>query len=199
MKGWPEERRRRILDLLGAGRVSVQELSGELGVSAVTIRRDLAALNADGRLLRVHGGAMPSARMTCELSFREKASQHTAEKEAIGRAAAALAPRDATVFFDTGTTTLAVARALRHAKPRTIITVNLFIAAELIGEADTRVLMPGGEVGRKSPDLLGEWALRTLSEVNVDIAFLGCDSVDIADGFYAVTPESAAVSRLMLS
>ncbi len=194
----PQERQRKILGLLSAGSVSVQALAKKLRVSEISIRRDLAALQRQGKLLRVYGGAVANERVAYEFSFKEKESRNLEAKEAIGRAAARLVQPGAVVFLDTGTTSLAVARALRAVRPSIIVTINLCIASEYVGQREVRVLVPGGEVGALSPDLYGEWTLETLSNVNVDVAFLGCDSVNPVDGFYAADTRSASVSRLML-
>ena len=194
----PQERRQRILERLPAGSVSVHDLVAEFGVSEITIRRDLALLEKEGRLQRVHGGAVSNERMAYEFSFKEKELRNRGAKEAIGAAAARLVAPGAAVFLDTGTTALAVARALRAARPGLIVTINLCVASEYVGQREIRVLVPGGEVGMLSPDLYGEWTLERLSDVTVDVAFLGCDRVDPTDGFYSTDTQSASVSRLML-
>jgi DeoR family transcriptional regulator, aga operon transcriptional repressor len=195
----PQERLRLIMDRLHAGSVSVQKLARETGVSEITVRRDLASLERKGKLLRVYGGAVPKERVAYEFSFKEKESLNREQKESIGRAAAGLVGPGVALFLDTGTTSLAAARAMRAVKPRVIITVNLCIASEYVGQRETRVLVPGGEVSALSPDIYGDWTLETLSNVTVDVAFLGCDAVDLSDGFYSADTRSAAVCRLMLT
>jgi DeoR/GlpR family transcriptional regulator of sugar metabolism len=195
----PAERQKRIADLLRGGSVSVQNLSKRLGASEITIRRDLDALRRQGKLVRTYGGALPKERMAYEFSFKEKELRQREAKESIGRAAAGLVEPGSVVFLDTGTTALAAARALRGVKPATIVTVNLCVASEYVGQRDVRVLVPGGEVGALSPDVYGDWTIERLSGTTVDVAFLGCDAVDPADGFYSADTRSAAVCRLMLS
>ena len=198
MRSSPTERQQRILGLLRTGSVSVPKLARQLNTSEITIRRDLVALKAQGKLLRVYGGALPRERAAFEFSFKEKEALQREAKESIGRAAASLVEADSVCFLDTGTTALAAARAMRAARPRTIVTVNLCIASEYVGQRETRVLVPGGEVGALSPDLYGDWTLETLSNVTVDLAFLGCDAVDLNDGFYSADTRTAAVCRLMI-
>lgn len=200
MRASPRQRQRRILDFLsGNGSVSVQVISRKLKVSEITARRDLAVLERQGRLLRVYGGAIANERMAYEFSFQEKESRHRAAKQAVARAAAGLIEPGAAVFLDAGTTALAVARALRGARPGVILTNNLCVASEYVGQREVRVMVPGGEVGALSPDVMGEWTLERLADVTVDVAFLGCDAVDPAEGFYAAELRSTAVSRLMLT
>jgi len=192
------ERRQRITEQVNLASVSVLELVREFGVSEMTIRRDLAELEQQGRILRVHGGAIASGRLAYESAFRIKEKQNVEAKKAIGEMAAKLAgPRDV-VFIDTGSTALSVARAMRQRSPRILITPNLAAALELVGGPDNRILVCGGELSHQAPDLYGEWALQVLSSIYVDIAFFGCDAIDSA-GFYASDTRSAAVSRLVLS
>jgi DeoR family transcriptional regulator of aga operon len=198
LRSSPPERQLRILDLLRAGGVSVPNLARQLSTSEITIRRDLVALKGQGKLLRVYGGALPRERVAFEFSFKEKEALQREAKESIGRAAAGLVEAGSVLFLDTGTTALAAARAMRAVKPRVIVTVNLCIASEYVGQSETRVLVPGGEVGALSPDLYGDWTLETLSNVTVNVAFLGCDAVDLNDGFYSADTRSAAVCRLMI-
>lgn len=197
MKLSNEERRQRIIEQVSCGGVAVSDLVRSFGVSEMTIRRDLAALEEEGKILRVHGGALSTERLAYEFSFKVKVSQNIEAKRAIGELAAKLVrPMDA-VFVDTGSTALAVARALRQHSPGIVITSNLAAALEFVG-GNIRVLVTGGELSPHSPDLYGEWALDVLAGVNVDVAFFGCDAFDHA-GFYASDTRSAAVSRLMLS
>jgi len=198
VKTSPEERRRKILDLLSAGSVSVQELARKLAVSEISIRRDLARLEQEGKLLRVYGGAMANERVAYEFSFKEKEARNRPAKRTIGRAAAGLVSPGDAIFVDTGTTGLVVARALRSTKPSVIVTTNLYVASEYVGQRDVRVLVPGGEVGAVSPDLGGEWTMSALSSITVDVSFVGCDSVDLAEGFYTTDLRGAAVTRLMI-
>jgi len=193
-----EERQRRIIEIVNHRSVLVSELVREFVVSEMTIRRDLAALEQQGRILRVHGGAIASGRLAYEFAFQIKEAQNIEAKKAIGEAAARLVGPQDVVFIDTGTTALAVARAVRQRRPRILITSNLAAALEFVGAGNTRILVTGGELSHQSPDLYGEWALQVLSAIHVDIAFFGCDAVDAA-GFYASDTRSAAVSRLMLS
>ncbi len=197
MKVTARERRERIVARLAGGGVRVPELAREMGVTVLTVRRDLERLERMGRVIRTHGGAVPRDRLAYEESFKEKMSRNQGLKDAIGRAAAALVEPGCAVFLDTGTTTLAIARALRTVKPLTIVTVNLRIALDFVGEEGIRVIMPGGEVGYKGPDLMGDMAVRNLSELMVDVAFLGCDAIDAEHGFWTTNYDSVSICRLM--
>ena len=192
------ERRERIVDQVVHGAVSVADLVRQFRVSEMTVRRDLAALEQEGKLVRVHGGAISSRRLAYEYSFKVKEAHSVEAKRLIGETAAELIRPMDVVFVDTGSTALAVARALARQNPRVMITSNLAAAMEMVG-TNIRILVAGGELSPHSPDLYGEWTLQILSTVNVDIAFFGCDAVDPATGFYASDTRSAAVARLMMS
>lgn len=193
------ERRRSILELVSQSTITVSDLVGEFGVSEMTIRRDLDALENQGKLLRVHGGAIAREQLAYELSFKEKEGKNSAAKKAIGEAAAALVSPTDVVFIDTGSTALAVARAVRRQSARVVVTCNMAAALEFVGSKDIRILVTGGELSSNSPDLYGEWALQVLSTISVDIAFFGCDAVDPASGVYAADTRSAAVTRTVLA
>jgi len=194
----PQERHKKILDALLGGGMSVQKMVAKFGVSEITVRRDLALLERQGKLFRVHGGAVANQKVAYEFSFREKERQNRAEKQGIARAAAKLVEPGDAVYIDTGTTALEVARNLRARSPEIIVTVNLSVAAEYVCQEDMRVMIAGGELGARSPDVYGELALSNLADFQVDVAFLGCDGFDIERGYSATDVRSGAVSRLMI-
>lgn len=194
----PEERRQRIAEMLRHGRISVARLGRELRISEMTVRRDLDALEREGKLERVHGGALPNDRLAYEFSFKEKESQNREAKEEIGQLAAGLVRPGDAVFLDAGTTAVSIARALRVVKPSLIVTINLRAALESAGQKGVQVFVPGGELRAASPEVYGETTVEILSRINVDVAFLGCDAVDV-NAFYSTDMRSPAVSRMVMS
>ena len=139
-----EERRRAILDLLThQGRVLVTELARQFETSQVTIRKDLEILHAHGLVHRTHGGALPSRDGALEdPTLREKEKLHHQEKLRIAESAAQKVKEGQVVILDSGTTTTAIARALRNFQNLTIITNAVNIAAELAGTA-VEVILTG--------------------------------------------------------
>src|ERR1700681_296600 len=128
-----EERRRRICEFLRAdGRVTVEALATRFGISQVTIRADLSALESAGALIRTHGAALPREQDEDE-PLGVKQLQHHTEKVRIAQAAAALIEDGETIILDSGTTTAEIARALRKAcfKSINVITNALNVAALL--------------------------------------------------------------------
>src|SRR6266852_1040298 len=150
-----EERRRAILDLITRqGRVLVTELSRDFETSQVTIREDLEILHAHGLVHRTHGGALPAREGALEdPTLREKEKLHRQEKLHIAEAAAARVKEGQVLILDSGTTTTAIARALRNFKNLTIITNALNIAAELAGTT-VEVILTGGTLRKNSFSLV---------------------------------------------
>src|SRR6266852_9305841 len=119
-----EERRRAILDLITRqGRVLVTDLARQFETSQVTIRKDLEILHAHGLVHRTHGGALPCREgALADPTLREKEKLHRREKLRIAEAAAAMVQKGQVVILDSGTTTTAIARALRNFHDLTIVT-----------------------------------------------------------------------------
>jgi len=113
-----EERRRHILEILNReGRVLVVDLAKQFHTSQVTIRKDLDVLQAHGRIQRSHGGALPARESALEdPTLREKEKLHRKEKLQIAAAAARMVREGQVVILDSGTTTTAIARALRNSR-----------------------------------------------------------------------------------
>src|SRR3984957_19403245 len=130
-----EERRQHIFSLAQKhGRVLVEELSESLGISRITIRKDLDYLQSKGLLLRTHGGALlPGNGALSDPSLQEKEGRHTQEKLRIAAAAANLVQEGQCVLLDSGTTTTAIAKALKRFSHLTIITNAVNVAGELCG------------------------------------------------------------------
>lgn len=163
-------RRQLILQAVRAGEgAQVADLASSLGVSQMTVRRDLAALNAQGRLTRVHGGAVVTDQ---EPPFGAVEIERREAKQRIGQAAAALAHDGQTVMIDIGTTTLALAQQL-HGRQLTVITSSLAVLQELIGEPSIELVVLGGVVRRNYRSLVGVLAEDALRQFSADVAFLG--------------------------
>jgi DeoR family transcriptional regulator of aga operon len=193
-----EERRRAILDILNRdGRVLVTEMAGQFHTSQVTIRKDLEILHAHGLVHRTHGGALPAREGALEdPTLREKEKLHRKEKVHIAAAAARLVKEGQVVILDSGTTTTAIARALRNFQNLTIVTNAVNIAAELAG-ARVEVILTGGTLRKNSFSLVGPIAEETLRRLNADILFLGVDGFDVHYGLSTPNLLEAKVNRVM--
>jgi len=194
------ERRRQILKLLRSGSsIDTADLSQRLGVSEMTIRRDLSDLEAQNMILRSYGGATLARRIYLEFQFDQRRQGSLAAKQAIGRYAAGLVEPEETIFINSGTTTLELARELtRRAIPLTVATQSLAIGSELWGQEQIKVLMLGGQLSEGSPDLTGPVCEHSLEMLHATKAFLGCDGLQADRGFFAEQPEAARVSATMV-
>jgi DeoR/GlpR family transcriptional regulator of sugar metabolism len=168
------QRRGLILDAVrnGSG-AEVVVLAQRFSVSEMTVRRDLAHLAQEGKLTRVHGGAVRDRE---EPPFAAIVVEHKAEKDRIGRAAACLVADGQTVMIDIGTTTLAVARHL-HGRNVTVITSNLAVVEELLPDPEIELIVLGGIVRRNYRSLVGVLAEDGLRQLSADVAFLGASGV----------------------
>ena len=172
-------RQEKIIALIGeTNEGSIQEFAKLFKVSEMTIRRDLDQLAKQGRVIRTHGGAALAGRVSFEFSFLKRQKQSQVEKEAIAQQAADLVQDGQSVMLDSGTTTLAVARALRGKKGMTVITTSLPIASELQYQEEIRVLLLGGYLRSGAPDMEGALTESNLEQLRADIAFLGADGID---------------------
>jgi DeoR family transcriptional regulator of aga operon len=194
-----EERRRAILDILHRqGRVLVAELSRHFQTSQVTIRKDLEILHAHGQVHRTHGGALPARESVLEdPTLREKEKLHRQEKLRIAEAAAGKVTEGQVVILDSGTTTTAIARALRDFRSLTIVTNAVNIAAELTGTA-VEVILTGGTLRKNSFSLVGPIAEETLRRLSADLLFLGVDGFDVHYGLTTPNLLEAKVNRVMV-
>ena len=179
---FPDQRKQQILELLANdGSVTVAQLSSLLGVSSVSIRRDLGALQAAGLLKRTHGGAVTGHIAAFEPSEAEKEDQLREEKIAIAEVAAAMVQEGETVLLDAGSTTLQIAKLLKARRDIAVITNALNIAAELAsGEAEITLI--GGSLRTNTLSLVGPVAENTLASLYVDRLFLAANGVDLKRG-----------------
>ncbi len=178
----PERRREQIVGYLSThDRAAVGELSQILGVSEVTIRKDLDVLEFQGLLMRVHGGAMASGRGRLELHFAAREQDHLEEKRRIAHAAAALVEFGQRIFLDASTTALQVARLLKDREDLTVVTNGLYTALELNFSEGIRTIVVGGTLRHRSSSLVGSLSADLLQRLRVDIGFFGARAVT-ADG-----------------
>ena len=180
-----EPRHQEILELLRArGSCSVDFLARRLGVSEMTIRRDLQTLEEEARVVRTHGGATLAERVAFEFSFLQRTQVNQAAKHAIAAAAAREIGKARTLMLDSGTTTLALAERLKSHTGLTVITTSLPIASTLQFSPGIELLLLGGLLRRDAPDLGGALTEANLENLRADIAFIGADAIDAKGGVY---------------
>ena len=190
------ERREHILAWVRSGKARVDELARALDVTESTIRRDLARLDADGKITRTYGGAVVGHGREPSLHERELAARQ--EKDAIARHAAELVGGDGdTVLLDAGTTTGRLAHHLRVHTGLTVATSGLSALNELAGADGVTLILLGGHVRHVSQGVVGPYAEMVLRRLTVDRAFLGADGLVAGRGICEAEPTQAALKELM--
>jgi DeoR/GlpR family transcriptional regulator of sugar metabolism len=190
-------RRKQLLlaRLAAEGQLVAKALAQELGTSEDTIRRDLRELAADGRLQRVHGGALPASAAMGDLAVREQVS--VADKAALGRFGAALIRPGQVVILDGGTTAMQVARHLAPGLRATIVTHSPPVAVELARHPGIEILVLGGRLFRHSMVNVGADVIDAASRLRADLFFLGVTGVHPEAGLSTGDAEEAAVKRAL--
>lgn len=196
---YAEERQREILRRARAeGRVDVVKLAEELSVTSETIRRDLTVLDRAGVIRRVHGGAMPVERLGFEPALAARDAVMTAEKERIAKAAMVELPAEGAVIIDAGSTTERLARILPADRELTVVVNAPPLATLLAARTNITVIMLGGRVRPRTLATVDDWNLRLLSQLHVDVAFMGTNGLTLECGFTTPDPAEAAVKRSMI-
>lgn len=202
-----KQRKQYILNLLQEeGQVVAKALAQELGLSEDTIRRDLRDLAKEGRLQRVHGGALPASAAVVDFSQRQEIAPKG--KVAIGKAAAKLVQPDQVVLLDGGTTAVQVARHLPHELEATVVTHSPTIAVELAAHPKVEVVMIGGRLFKHSVVAVGVAAVEALSHIRADIFFMGVTGVhpeaglstgDLEEGYMKKALSEHAAETIVLA
>jgi DeoR/GlpR family transcriptional regulator of sugar metabolism len=180
--------------------VTVPELSHHFAVSEVTIRKDLAWLEAQGLAVRTHGGAILAAAgaSPSEMSFDVREQLLRAEKERIGEAAARYVQDGETIALDASTTALAMAPFLRSKRDLTVVTNGVRMGMELIKAPTLSVLMLGGMLRRESYSVVGTWGRSVLEQVHISKAFVGARGLTLRAGLTDVNAEEVELKRAMV-
>lgn len=196
----PDRRRDQILAYLSArDRTSVGELSQVLGVSEVTVRKDLDVLESQGVLTRVHGGAVVSGRGRLELFFATREQEHLEEKRRIAQAAAALIKSGQQIFLDASTTALQVARLIKDREDLVVVTNGLYTALELNFCEGITTVVVGGTMRRRSSSLVGSLNFNTLQRLRVDVGLFGARGVTADDGLMESDLDEAQLKQQLVS
>ena len=175
----PVERRQKILNLVKKrGVVSINDLVSLLGVSHMTVRRDLEKLEREGLVISVSGGVQISRKLSYEPSHLAKAEMAAEEKKRIGRAASALIPENVCIYMDAGTTSLALANFIAERAGLTIVTNDFAVLSFLADKGDNILIHAGGLLRPQNRSSVGMLAARTLESLSFDIAFLSASSWD---------------------
>jgi DeoR/GlpR family transcriptional regulator of sugar metabolism len=190
------QRKSYLMDVLKRdGQIIAKPLSGELGVSEDTIRRDLRELAREGLLQRVHGGALPASPATADFAARQQIAVDS--KNAVGRAAALLVQPGQVVFVDGGTTAIQLARHLPPTLKATVVTHSPSIAVELADHPNVEVIMLGGRLFKHSVVAVGASTLEAIVQIRADVYFMGVCSLHPQAGLSTGDFEEAGIKRAL--
>lgn len=167
-----------------------------MGVSDVTIRRDLESLERRGLLERTHGGAVITRWMRAEPPYLEAIARNTEEKQIIGQTAASLAEPGDAVYLNGGTTTLQVFRHLRAPRLK-VVTNHVGIALEA-ADTDIELLLLGGQYRAPSNSVVGPFATDALRRTHATKAFIGVEGISLASGLTTPVAAEAEIARVMI-
>ena len=194
-----EERRTQILQMVHREhRVRVNELASRFNTSAVTIRNDLNDLHQRGLLLRSHGGAVLPNAILREPPVNERLKAHSEEKRRIGAMAAMLINDGETIILESGTTTLEIARQIKHKVGVQVITNGVNIASELLDAPDVQTFIMGGTVRGHSATIIGRSTEDMLDQLSADKLFFGGAGCDPEVGVSGTNLEETVIDRAML-
>lgn len=194
------ERMVAVLDLLGSAEsVSLTELTSRLGVSAATVRRDLADLADQGLLVRTHGGARAAdARDEVPIRLRDTRFREAKQRIAV-RVAQLVPPGPYSVALSGGTTTAEVAKVLATRPDLAIVTNALTTALQLVSRPNLKVIITGGVLRSSSYEAVGVIAENTFNAINVGTAILGTDGISAAGGATTHDETEARTNRAMVT
>lgn len=188
------ERREAIIEILAEdSHVSVAELAKRLGVTVVTARADLAALEEEGFLVRTHGGAMP----VYHPEILERIRKDKDRKSAIAKGAAAEIQNGDTIMISAGTTAALIAKYLLGKRDIHIVTNNTLLLTYARTNPQLRVTLVGGEFRAVEEGIIGPMALAALEQFHVSKAFIGIDGASVKQGLTAHFVETADLVRKM--
>jgi DeoR/GlpR family transcriptional regulator of sugar metabolism len=188
----PDQRREKLMRALRQEHVlSVAQLTEILGVSHMTIRRDIGVLEREGRAYSVAGGVRLASGVRVEPDFDDKSLSEQDEKASIAAAAALLLHDGMVIYLDAGTTTGALVPEIRKLRGITVVTNDFATVEHLTDAPNVETIHTGGRLEASNRSAVGRLAAETLLRINTDVAFISTSSWDIARG--VTTPSEAKV------
>ena len=193
-----EGRKRFILNRLEeTGTVLIHEITENCGVSDVTARRDLATIESQGLLSRIHGGAVKSRTADSMFSYDKKALHNRDKKMMIAAAASSFIQEKDSIYIDCGTTVYHLSTYLSQFINLRVITNSLPVVSELIFQTGVRVYLLGGELDNKKRAMYGPMSENMIRYYRARKAFIGAGGVSLADGLSAGNEKEASITRMM--
>ncbi len=196
-----ENRWQKIQELVNKdGKVKVNELAELLGVSTMTIRRDLQSMFDKGLIERTYGGAVLSKKSNLlQTPVLLRLQEHAEEKKAIALAVAQMIKRGETIYIAAGTTTYWLAKAIANRSDLTVVTNSLPVANLLIASENIEVIVVGGFLRRKEYSLVGHFAESMVHDLRMDKVIIGCGGVHPEYGITNEYPEEMMMDRAYMS
>ncbi len=191
------KRRQQIIDALSeSGYMTVEVLSQRLGVSSVTIRSDLTALEESGLLVRTHGGAMRTEKKSVTRLLSTTMSEYEKQKKAIARRASFFLSNGSTIILDSGSTTIHLLNYV-SGKDLTVVTNSIPAVERLKDDESVDVFVIGGSLKRSYMGTIGPLANNAMSLLNADVYFMGAANFD-RDGITATNLMETELKRTMI-
>jgi len=195
----PYVRQQEIIKILSENKVeNITSLGKILGVSEMTIRRDLDKLEKVGDVIRVYGGAKIRTKNVYDPSIGERLMQNIKEKKAIGIKAAEFIEDGDVIAFDASTTALEVANNIKNRKELTVITNNIALSIELSESKDIAIMLLGGMVRKSSLSLVGSWLSKMLKYINIDKFFVSSTALSFEEGLTDATVEEVEAKKVII-
>ncbi len=193
-----EERWQTIIELVTErGRVSIADLTQTLGVSEMTVRRDLAALDSEGTIRRIHGGALPAVSGSYEPPFDLRSKLRAAAKREIAALVGTMIGDGETVILDGGTTAAAIAEVLLN-RDISICTLSLRVADVLTASPAVRLMIAGCIVRPGERSLIGPAALHIFEDYRFDVYIMTVSAIQSSAGITEWNLDDTAVKRAAL-
>lgn len=194
------ERRQSLLEILRSQPgMRVPQVAQALGVSEGTVRNDLTALEDEGRLKRVHGGAILNEQNQFQNhSFVRRYKQNVAAKRAIASEAAALVKDGDSILLDASSTDYYLARALSERQQLRVVTNGFEVARELAENPSNNVILIGGVVNNNSSSVTGLLSERIIEELRIEKAFLSCSGFSLERGMTEILFAEAQIKRKVI-
>jgi DeoR family transcriptional regulator of aga operon len=180
------------------GKVNIQELSDEMQVSSVTIRKDLKFLEEMNLLYRTRGGGSLTNPYIMERSIHEKALINADEKQKIAKKALTFVNNHDSIIIGSGTTAFELARQLSPSHHITVITPAAKVTLELSNKPNIEVFQLGGLIRSKSSSVIGTVAEHTLEGISCELLFMGVDGIDMDFGFSTTNINEASLGLKMI-
>lgn len=185
--------------ILRGSNVQVGALAQQLGVSEMTIRRDLKELERIGVLRKIHGGAVKEVSISYEPPFTVRVQKQKEEKRIIGAEALQFVSEGDTIAIDSGSTALSFANQLADFHDLTVVTPSIHVASLFLDHPSIRVFLSGGELRRHEGSLIGDPTRSFFENLHVDAFFMSSAGISVQSGLSEYILEDASIKRLIMS